>query len=354
VRLLLHIGTHKTGTTAIQRFLATNRPALAQHGYYFASAAADGDANVVANAVATGDVEAAREFFRRHVEAAQRADAQAVIVSAENFYAMAVVAAALAGRMPDDALEQEPLLVRRLQSVLPAQLAGPQVVGYFRRPDRLAESLYNQRIKYETFDEPFERYLQLVGPMFAYHHNASAWTDVFGAENCTFAIYESVSGDVRHAFLRDVLGVADTQSFVEEASRDNERVSRDVLEFKRERNRAIPDSERHFEYRIACLLEERLNLLADEPRHYQEFLSPAARVEFLAGLAAELTAFHSSLGLPEFPPVDATTGWQPYPGLSEERRAQLGREHAQIRTHQLARRRRTKVRKAIRRLVGRA
>jgi hypothetical protein len=354
VRLILHIGTHKTGTTAIQRFLAANRPALAQHGYYFASAAADGDANVVANAVATGNADAAGDFFRRHVDAARRAGAEAVVVSAENFYGMAVVAAALAGRMPEDALEQEPVLVRRLQSVLPAEVSGTQVVGYFRRPDRLAESLYNQRIKYETFDEPFERYLQLVGPMFAYHRNASAWADAFGQDSCAFKVYESERGDIRTSFVRDVLGVADTQSFVEEASRDNERVSRDVLEFKRERNRATPDSERHLEYRIACLLEQKLNLLADEPGHYQEFFSPAAREAFLDGVAPEVAALQETFGLPPFPPLGTARAWAPYPGLSEERRAQLRHEYVQIKSRQTAGLSRTKVRKAVRRLVGRS
>jgi hypothetical protein len=354
VRLILHIGTHKTGTTAIQRFLAGNRPALAQHGYHFASSAASGDANLVANAVATGNADAARDFFHEQLEAAQRAGAQAVVVSAENFFSMSVVAAALDDRLPDDALSQEPLLVRRLQSLLPVAFTSTRVVCCFRRPDRFAESLYNQRVKYETFAEPFEHYLQTVQPMFAYHHIASVWAEVFGASSCTFTVYESMPGDVRQTFLRDVLGVTDTQLFVDDATRDNERVSRDVLEFKREVNRTTPDSERGLEYRVACLLEERLNLLADEPRHFQEFLSPARRAQFLADLAPELTALQETFGLPPFPPVDEAATWQPYPGLSEARRAQLRREYVQIKSRQITRRRRTRVRKAVRRLVGRA
>lgn len=34
-RLILHIGTHKTGTTAIQHWLATQRPALAELGWHY-------------------------------------------------------------------------------------------------------------------------------------------------------------------------------------------------------------------------------------------------------------------------------------------------------------------------------
>jgi hypothetical protein len=333
VRLILHIGTHKTGTTAVQRFLVANRPVLTQHGIHYASPAATPDSNVVANAIATGDTTSARAFFEQHIDAARRDGAHTVVVSAENFYSMTVVAAALAGRLPEDAASQEPALVGRLQSVLPAEITSTQVVCYFRRPDRLAESLYNQRIKYENFDETFDRYLQLVGPMFAYHQIATAWADVFGADSCTFRIYESVTGDVRLAFLRDILGVTDTQAFVQEAARDNERLSRDVLEFKRERNRAMPDDERQLEYRLTCLLEQRVNLLRDEPRHYQAFLSPTARADFLRRWAAETIALQSSFALPPFPPLEDTelgAGWQPYPGLSAERRGELLQEYARI------------------------
>jgi hypothetical protein len=330
VRLILHIGTHKTGTTAVQRFLVANRPVLTQHGIHYASPVSTPDSNVVANAVATGDTTSAQAFFQEHIDTARQAGAQTVVVSAENFYSMTVVAAALAGRVPENAASQEPVLVRRLQSALPAEITGTQVVGYFRRPDRLAESLYNQRIKYENFDETFDRYLQLVEPMFGYHQIATAWADAFGADNCTFQIYESVTGDVRLAFLRDILGMTDTESFVLEEARDNERLSRDVLEFKRELNGAMPDDERPLEYRLACLLEQRLNLLRDEPRHYQAFLSPTARAEFVNRWAADTAALQSSFGLPPFPPLAEAGVWQAYPGLSGERRAELRQEYAQI------------------------
>jgi hypothetical protein len=333
VRLILHIGTHKTGTTAIQRFLAANRAALAHHGFHFATPAGSPDSNVVANAVAGTHPELVLDFFRKHVETAEHSDAKAIVVSAENFYSMATVAAALANLTPDDAESEEPSLVRRLQSLLPSEISGVEVVGYFRRPDRFAESLYNQRIKYENFDEPFERHLELVEPMLAYHRNASAWADVFGADNCTFRSYEAVAGDIRRVFLADALDILDTELFVDEATRDNERVSRDVLEFKREVNRRARADERHIEYRLACQLEERVHLLASEPRAYQEFMSPAERADLLHRLEPEMRSFYSDFGTAPFPALvsdESLQGWQPYPGLSDGRRAALRREYARI------------------------
>jgi hypothetical protein len=330
VRLVLHIGSHKTGTTAIQQFLVDNRSALAAQGVHYASAGASINANVVANAVALGDTEAARGFFERSVAAAREAGAATLLVSAENFYSMTVVAAALSDRRPEAAAEREPVLVERLRALLPEEISQTRVLCYFRRPDRFAESLYNQRVKYETFAESFDRCLELVEPVFAYHANAQAWAGVFGPESCTFKAYESVADDIRRAFLRDALEGVDTGAFSYPATRENERVSRDVLEFKRERNRTTPDAGRQREYRIALLLEDRLQLLTDEPKHYQEFFSPAERAAFLQRATSETTALRTSFGLSEFPALEEDSGWAPYPGLSAERRAQLQQAYADI------------------------
>jgi hypothetical protein len=331
VKLILHIGTHKTGTTAIQRLLKDNGPALARHGIHYATA--DLNANVIANAIALGDEDAARAFFDREIVAADAAGAHTVVVSAENFYSMATIGAALSGRLPDDAAAQEPGLVRRLQNLLPDAVSETSVVCYFRRPDLFAESLYNQRVKYETFHDEFEPYLRTVEPMFDYHRNAAVWAAVFGPENCTFTTYESVSGDIRWAFLREVLGVSDPTGFVEEPTRDNERISRDVLEFKRELNKVTPEADQRRAYKLACLLEKRVGLLASEPRHYQEFMSRERRVAFLEALSADLAAVQSTLGMAAFPPLpdeDASTAGPPYPGLSADRRAQLLRQYKQL------------------------
>ena len=73
-----------------------------------------------------------------------------------------------------------------------------------------------------------------------------------------------------------------------------------------------------------------MNLLAVEPKHHQQFFSPSARAAFLDALAADTAAFQSSFDLPPFPPVEADAAWEPYPGLTDERRAELRLEYARI------------------------
>ncbi len=130
-----------------------------------------------------------------------------------------------------------------------------------------------------------------------------------------------------------MLGIADTASFTRRGERANERLSREVLEFKRQRNKTTPDNERHIEFRISCLLDGRLGLLSREPSEYREFLSPQERKEFLNRLAPETAALRSSYGLPPFPVFDAQRAsrtWRPYPGLHEVRREEIQRQYDRI------------------------
>ena len=39
MELIIHIGTHKTGTSSLQTFLATNRSVLIKHGIYYPESA---------------------------------------------------------------------------------------------------------------------------------------------------------------------------------------------------------------------------------------------------------------------------------------------------------------------------
>ena len=333
MKLVLHIGTYKTGTTALQEFLRANQSALSRNGFHYAATGSGLNANAVANAVALGDLQTPREFFQQEFEAAASRGAHTVVVSAENFYSMNLVAAVFSKRELGDAFAEQRQAVERLGGVLPGSLSGVRLVCYFRRPDRFAESLYNQRIKYENYDEPFDQYLRLIESALAYDRNASIWADMFGKSNCVFKIYESVPGDIRAEFLHDILDVAEPGSFVTETSRVNERMSRDVLEFKRSLNARIPDRERDVQYRIVSLVDQQLDLLDSEPRHQQEFLSPQERAALLERHASESAALQASYGLPPFPsyhPQQDGSGWSPYPGLPADRRARIQREYDRV------------------------
>ena len=120
MKLILHIGTHKTGTTALQRFLYANREPLAVQGFHYATPGHGlPEANFVANALNVGNGRVVRDFFEKHVGVARRRGAHAVLASAENFYAMSILDAMARREVRSDAIARDHILVQRLESLLP-------------------------------------------------------------------------------------------------------------------------------------------------------------------------------------------------------------------------------------------
>ena len=76
MRLILHIGTPKTGTSAVQRFLCANRQRLAESDVHYATPHDSGQANAVANALGTGDSRAVNAFLIKQVKAARQCGAE--------------------------------------------------------------------------------------------------------------------------------------------------------------------------------------------------------------------------------------------------------------------------------------
>jgi hypothetical protein len=264
------------------------------------------------------------EFLTKHEELARRRGADTILVSAENFYAMTVQAAMQQRQPCSNAVERDHALIETLQGLLPDGIDTSQVVCYFRRPDRYAESLYSQHVKRGViFDGTFGEFLPIIKPALFYNECMRAWSDVFGEEKCIVRLYESVRSDIVGDFLRNVLDVDDIGQFSHSHSQANERVSRDALEFKRLRNETARFSERDMERTILRLLDEKMELRKAEPDCYQDFLSPDERAELLRLVEPEMEALQASQDVPAFPPFDlesAKANWIPYPGLGPERR----------------------------------
>ena len=328
MKLILHIGTHKTGTTALQRFLYANREPLAVQGFHYATPGHGlPEANFVANALNVGKGRVVRDFFEEHVGVARRRGAHAVLASAENFYAMSILDAMARREVRSDAIARDHILVQRLESLLPDEFETVQVVCYFRRPDRYAESLYSQHVKRGiSFAGTFNEFLPIVKPALFYHRHIRVWSEVFGTDSIGVRLYEPASADIVSDFGKNVLNIESTAGFSTRQQHANERVSRDVLEFKRSRNSDALFSERDIERTILGLIDEATGLRTLEPEHYQDFLSPNERAELLELLGPEMAALEASQGMGSFPPFDvesAAASWRPYPGLSWQRRQEI-------------------------------
>ena len=328
MKLILHIGTQKTGTTALQQFLYANREPLAACGFHYATPPHGlREANFVGNALNVGKCRVVNTFLTKHMELARRRGADTVLVSAENFYAMSVLDAMQRREVCANAVERDRALIETLQSLMPEGIATTQIVCYFRRPDRYAESLYSQHVKRGIiFAGTFDEFLPIVKPALFYNKYMRAWSDVFGRKNCIVRLYEPVRADIVSDFVRNVVCIENIDQLADSQNRGNERVGRDLLEFKRLKNRAARANERDIERTILRLVDEKMELRKVEPDYYHEFLSPDGRAELLRLVEPEIEALQASHDVPPFPPFDlesAKANWSPYPGLSQQRRQEI-------------------------------
>ena len=186
MKLILHIGTHKTGTTALQQFLHANRRALAARGFHYATPPhGPQHSNVVSNALTAGESLSVEAFLTRHTEMARRHGANTLLVSAENFYAMSVLLGVRRRQVCTNAIERERILIETLQALMPKGIGTAQIVCYLRRPDRYAESLYSQHVKREVgFDGTFDDFLPLIEDALLYNKYMGLWSDEIGRASC--------------------------------------------------------------------------------------------------------------------------------------------------------------------------
>jgi hypothetical protein len=335
MKFLIHIGTHKTGTTALQQFLHANRKALAACGFHYATPSHGlQHSNFVANALNAGERRSVRAFLTKHTEIARRHGAHTVLVSAENFYAMSVLSSMQRKQVCTNALERDRTLIETLRSLMPHGIATSQIVCYVRRPDRYAESLYSQHVKRGiSFGGTFDEFLPIIKPALFYDTCMRLWSDVFGEKNCVVRLYESVAADIVGDFVPNIMNVDDITRFSHAQSQANERVGRDLLEFKRMINGTARFSERDIERTILRLIDEKMELRKTEPDYYQDFLSPDGRAELLRLVEPEMEALQASHEVRAFPPFDlesAKANWRPYPGLDQQRRQEIASHYNRI------------------------
>jgi hypothetical protein len=334
MKLILHIGTPKTGTTVLQEFLAMNSAPLAGYGVHYAAPPSLIMANSIANALNDGNEYLVRDFFDTHIERAHRKNADMMIVSAENFYGMSTISALGRRHICNDDLSREHNLIARLRTILPHSISAPQIACYFRRPDRFAESLYNQHVKGSSlFSGDFHAFLKMISPILYYDHYIELWTSIFGRENCFVRSYEDARGNIVADFMSTIVGVRDLSIFSSVKNRSNERLSRDLLEFKRITNRGLMPTEKGLEYRIFSQLNDTRGSVTNEPDTYQDFFSPRERADLLERLALHMEALQKTYNVSPFLAFDMKTAertWRPYPGLSAERRHELQRAYNRI------------------------
>ena len=187
--LLVHIGTHETGTTAIQRFAAAHREVLRDRGLWYPSYEEIGLAphyghHDFAHAIA-GD--GGRQFsladavkFAELIRTGSRPD-ETILISAEPIYRHLVGTG--------DYWTRRREYIRRLRDIFDVQDSG--IVAVFRRQDDFARASYQERIKVTKYSQSFRKFLSDSAPSFDYLNQIALFKENF--RRSIVMVYEDLS-----------------------------------------------------------------------------------------------------------------------------------------------------------------
>lgn len=239
--LYVHIGTPKTGTTAIQNFCIVNRKILQKNGFCFPALkyryiGKPGFKNGMFLTSRVYDPQNGRqpeEEKRRFEEGLSRIEAlfqkyDNVILSDEGIWYHV--------RHGRESLWEE------LKEAGDRAGYTVKVIVYLRRQDHLLVSSYNQKIKRRgfmktnntlTWKEYSDKYNKHINP--DYYKTLKCAADVLGRENIIARRYDRKhlkGGDSREDFL-DVLGLSLTPDYVMDDVINNTRLSLNQCEIKR-------------------------------------------------------------------------------------------------------------------------
>lgn len=261
--VILHIGSHKTGSSALQSSLHVNKSLLRSKGIYYGnyhelwkmhhnlafglfkealeeelisfqqtnyyfSQIADNSRSVIERI--TSDIETAKEYDK-------------ILISSEGLFGPGNFFAFHSGIRLNE--KQQHNINEYVIAKLKQLLSGfdVRVVGYLRRQDLILESFYNQYCKGPDPGDilplpTFEQYYSKRPVVMNYYDELSSWAKYFGKENIIVRPYEKrqLPRGVVYDFYINILGFSENEYIELESIDENEgnsRINRDVLEFKR-------------------------------------------------------------------------------------------------------------------------
>jgi hypothetical protein len=185
MNIIIHIGWHKTGTTAIQVFLKNNykklitenklyypTEGLANFGHHHIPWALKGIEKFPLGKLNAPNINI---LIEQAIENAKNLGCQNLIFSSEEFCTFS---------------EKE---IVKLNEILTYENNKIIIVAYVRRQDLLIESSYNTEVKWwgSRMTEGFQQYVKNKTPFIKYDLALNIWANVFGLENIKVRVYDT-------------------------------------------------------------------------------------------------------------------------------------------------------------------
>jgi Polysaccharide deacetylase len=318
-QLILHVGTWKTGSKALQKFWALNRKQLAQNGIFYplteSAAYMRGGNRSYQSLIATSGDPDRKARLRALAAEIYEDDQEMCLISHENIC-----------NLPATEL---------LEFVAGLSGCRFKLALYLRRQDHYAASLYNQHVKAGVaFPGSFDDHFALFRARYDYREMIERLGAVFGLDNIVVRPYEQEAffgGSIFADFTRHVFGLELDERFMLPKRDQNARLDRDALEFKRLIN-GLEDAGRadllSLGRHLIAYGERRDSGLREAFREHN-LLSPARGLDILrefadgnAWVARKMLGRHDGVLFRE-PPPGESDAWNAYPGLSGAKAAEI-------------------------------
>ena len=259
--LIIHIGSPKTGTTALQGFLKTNGSALKARGISFVSA---GRTNIAHNSM----VKPILRGRGADVISAVRDEISAApglthVMSSEVFF--------------------QPAMAPLLADGLIDAAGDVRIFAYLRRPDLYAEAMYKQKVKNGRIAPDPGAFLEKFAPNLRYSAVLHAYRDAFGVEALRVRPFERrhfPEGDVIADFIGALDG-GDLNGLTRPATPSNKTLSRAVSEH-------LGLVARHTEFNTRALIRDIAARAAPGTLRSGDVFDKATRRRIMAEIEADL------------------------------------------------------------------
>ncbi len=209
--LYIHIGSQKTGSTAIQGFLYNNRQALKQAGFNYVRSGRKKSAHNGMNFLfKRGNAQTVCDDIVAEIEASP---VDNHIISSELFFREGV-ALGLREHFPERIIKQT------------------KIICYLRRQDKYIESVYKQSVKNGRIPPNSQKFLARKQNNLVYSKALSAFSKVFGQNNIIVQAFERSNfpeGDIIKDFAQ-AIGLSLTHKFKFPSEISNKSLSVQVSE----------------------------------------------------------------------------------------------------------------------------
>lgn len=266
--ITIHIGSYKTGSTAIQQYLKRNRSALLKNGWIYPHASCRNDNAhhllpfALQQHTLQGDTEA-ENLVSLILQESNARGANNILLSSEVFFSLT------------------PVEIQKLAALLSGYEV--KIVCYLRRQDRFIHSFYMQRIK-ESSDrlaaapEDYEGFNEIVD-ILRYDNIINLWEVEFGKNSTTIELFEKEK--LKHGVIDNfskLVGL-DFLGAEHKSIRTNLTIKTELIEYLRSINSLDIPPEVH-----ETILKELNHLSREYPDHYTNFsfISPTQQKYILS------------------------------------------------------------------------